>query len=291
MVRKLILGTVQFGLDYGINNNIGKPKIENVHKILDVAYENEIRILDTAESYGSAHMVLGNYLRKNPTKKFKIITKLSSTQFLNKGKLKMHLVNQIEDFNTKQIHGYMIHNFKKLIQDDYLLKELEMIKREGLVNKIGISLYENEEIVNVIKNYSCFDFIQVPFNLLDNESRRKKVLEQAKKKNIKIFTRSTFLQGLFFKPLNSFPSNLNPLKKYIKKLKNISESSRTDINAIALNYCLSKSYIDKILIGVESLNQLNKNLDHVRNNYLFPELEIDKIIVRETPLLNPTNWN
>tara|TARA_Y100000768_G_scaffold310435_1_gene244800 strand:+ start:4990 stop:5901 length:912 start_codon:yes stop_codon:yes gene_type:complete len=291
MIRKLILGTVQFGLDYGINNNIGKPTTKNIYKILDYAYENEIKTLDTAESYGNAHPIIGDYLKKNPTKKFKIITKLSSRKILNKGNLKSHLINTIKEFNIEQIHGYMIHDFKNFIQNEYLLKELELIKREGFINIVGISLYENDEIVNVINNYNNFDFIQVPFNILDNEIRRGKVLKLAKKKNIKIFTRSTFLQGLFFKQLNSFPSNLNPLKKYIKKLKNIQVSSQTDINSIALNYCLSKKYIDKVLIGVDSLSQLKKNLNHIKDNNLNYQTEIDKIIVKETKLLNPTNWN
>ncbi len=291
MNRKLILGTVQFGLDYGINNSIGKPTNKNIYKILDYAYENGIRTLDTAESYGNAHLIIGNYLKKNSKKKFKLISKLNSKQILNKGKLKFHIINKLKEFNIEYIHGYMIHDFKNFIQNEYLLKELESIKREGFINIVGISLYENDEIVNVINNYNNFDFIQVPFNLLDNETRRGKVLKLAKKKNIKIFSRSTFLQGLFFKQLNSFPSNLNPLKKYIKKIKNIQASSQTDINSIALNYCLSKKYIDKVLIGVESLSQLKKNLNDINNNNLDFKTEIDKMIVEETSLLNPTNWN
>ena len=291
MNRKLILGTVQFGLDYGINNSIGKPTNKNIYRILDYAYENGIRTLDTAESYGNAHLIIGNYLKKNSKKKFKLISKLNSKQILNKGKLKFHIINKLKEFNIEYIHGYMIHDFKNFIQNEYLLKELESIKREGFINIVGISLYENDEIVNVINNYNNFDFIQVPFNLLDNETRRGKVLKLAKKKNIKIFSRSTFLQGLFFKQLNSFPSNLNPLKKYIKKIKNIQASSQTDINSIALNYCLSKKYIDKVLIGVESLSQLKKNLNDINNNNLDFKTEIDKMIVKETSLLNPTNWN
>ena len=291
MNRKLILGTVQFGLDYGINNSIGKPTNKNIYKILDYAYENGIRTLDTAESYGNAHLIIGNYLKKNSKKKFKLISKLNSKQILNKGKLKFHIINKLKEFNIEYIHGYMIHDFKNFIQNEYLLKELESIKREGFINIVGISLYENDEIVNVINNYNNFDFIQVPFNLLDNETRRGKVLKLAKKKNIKIFSRSTFLQGLFFKQLNSFPCNLNPLKKYIKKIKNIQASSQTDINSIALNYCLSKKYIDKVLIGVESLSQLKKNLNDINNNNLDFKTEIDKMIVKETSLLNPTNWN
>ena len=64
MSNKLILGTVQFGLKYGINNTIGKPKKNEVLNLLKFAYNSGIRVLDTAEAYGNAHQLIGNYHKK-----------------------------------------------------------------------------------------------------------------------------------------------------------------------------------------------------------------------------------
>ena len=75
MSNKLILGTVQFGLKYGINNTIGKPKKDEVLSLLKVAYNSGIRVLDTAEAYGNAHQLIGNYHKKQADFKFEIITK------------------------------------------------------------------------------------------------------------------------------------------------------------------------------------------------------------------------
>ena len=75
MERKLILGTVQFGIDYGVNNSIGKLEENKVLELFKIAHNQGIRILDTAEVYGNAHEIIGNFHKKNDDSRFKIITK------------------------------------------------------------------------------------------------------------------------------------------------------------------------------------------------------------------------
>ena len=60
-MAELCLGTVQFGMKYGINNTLGQPSEENVFEMLDTAFENGIRVIDTARAYGTAETVLGRY--------------------------------------------------------------------------------------------------------------------------------------------------------------------------------------------------------------------------------------
>ena len=72
MNSKLILGTVQFGLNYGINNTIGKMSEDKVFELLETAYDLGIRTLDTAEAYGNAHSVISNF-HKQSKKRFNII--------------------------------------------------------------------------------------------------------------------------------------------------------------------------------------------------------------------------
>ena len=74
---QLILGTVQLGLDYGINNDVGKPSVEKSFEILDYAFNNGISILDTANAYGDSEKIIGNYMKKTGNE-FKISTKLSA---------------------------------------------------------------------------------------------------------------------------------------------------------------------------------------------------------------------
>ena len=131
----------------------------------------------------------------------------------------------------------------------------------------------------------------MPYNLLDNKSKREKVFLKAKEKGIEIHTRSTFLQGLFFKDVNTLHKNLLPLKKDLSDLILLSKKSNISLAELALNYPLSKSYIDKVLIGVDSLEQLKNNIKATENDFDKSIYEkIDCIQIKNTKLLNPSNW-
>ena len=70
-MNKLALGTVQFGLDYGVSSTTGKVKPEEVGKILNYAHSAGISLLDVAPAYGNSEKVLGNA----NVDRFKVVTK------------------------------------------------------------------------------------------------------------------------------------------------------------------------------------------------------------------------
>ena len=80
-VEKIILGTAQIGMSYGIANTKGKPSKVDSFKILDFAYENNIRYLDTAKIYGNSEEIIGLYIQENQKKNWKIITKINNVDF------------------------------------------------------------------------------------------------------------------------------------------------------------------------------------------------------------------
>jgi aryl-alcohol dehydrogenase-like predicted oxidoreductase len=290
LVHKLVLGTVQLGLDYGINNASGKPSIEKAFKILNTAFKNGIKTLDTAEAYGDSQEVIGKFHKKNPKKKFNIITKLAAKHSLGKNELKKHILLNLDKLSSTKLYGYMFHNYQSFKKDIHFYNELIAVKKEGLVEKIGISLYSNEEILDIITNYSNFDFIQVPFNLLDNQFKRKNILLKAQLKNIEIHSRSVFLQGLFFRNLNELPEKLTALRPYLEKIKKLKEKHFINTETLALQYTLQKPYIDNVLIGVEDEDQLLDNINICKRTISIPHSSIDEIKVKEEMLLNPSNW-
>ena len=155
----------------------------------------------------------------------------------------------------------------------------------------GISLYSDNEIKDIIENYNEFDYIQIPFNLFDNETKRKDIILKAREKGMAIHTRSVFLQGLFFKSIEELPSNLNPLKSYLEELHKIRIEQNISMEELALQYVLQKKYINHVLIGVDNSKQLNNNIKTCLNNSIIPHELLDKINVIEKKLLNPSNWN
>lgn len=290
MKNKLILGTVQLGLNYGINNSKGKPTLKNAFQILNTAFDNGIKILDTAEAYGNSQEVIGLFHKKYPKKHFKIITKVAPNTINTETDLISQIKKNCKQLNVEMLYAYMFHHYNVLIENKTIYQNLIDTKEKGLIQKIGISLYTNIEIEDIISNYPEFDIIQIPFNLFDNESQRKEVILKARKKGIEIHTRSAFLQGLFFMDIKKLPFSLNTLKDDLKQLALLQEKHKLDTTTLALQYVLQKTYIDNVVIGVDSEKQLLANLDVVNKNYKIPHQEIDAIDIENKELLNPSNW-
>jgi aryl-alcohol dehydrogenase-like predicted oxidoreductase len=290
MMSKVILGTVQFGLNYGINNTKGKLSEQEVFKLLETAYDLGIRTLDTAEAYGDSHKIISNF-HKNSKKRFNIISKYSSSNIEYPNDLIQRIQVHCLNFNVNCLEGYMFHSYIDFINNfNKDPKILDKITNSGLVKKIGVSVYSNDEIEDLL-NFKNISLIQLPFNLFDNEYQRKEILEKAKKRNIEIHTRSVFLQGLFFKNINALNNSFYPLKSDLTKLEILKQNYNVDMNSLALNYAINKKYIDKVLIGVDSIDQLTKNIESINNgfdNSIFKK--IDSIKIGNKKLLNPSNW-
>jgi len=281
MGNKLSIGTAQFGLDYGINNSSGKISFKDANEILKSSLSYGIKNIDTAAVYGDSEKMIGKLKEFNSEfNSFRITTKLkySSTRTLE---------SQISDskirLSVSNIDCLLFHSFQ-----DYLLFNLN--KKPKYVTKIGVSLHSNEEIEKAI-NDPLIEVIQAPFNLLDNQSKRGLIFKKIKMKGIEIQVRSIFLQGLIFKNHRDLPLNLIPLVPFLTEIKKIAKKNRISLQQLALSYVLSKTYIDTVLIGVDSLDQLSSNIKSFNNemNWLAFE-EVDSIIVDCPNLLNPVNW-
>ena len=286
--KKLILGTVQMGLPYGISNTRGKISLDDSLAILEYAYNKGIEILDSAEAYGNAHQVIGLFHKKYPTKIFKIITKLPNQLDVN---IEEKVVEYLNELGVDQLHAILFHSFssyKENINNFDVLKKLKLDKK---IKYIGVSVYTNEEVEEVTSNEDI-DIIQLPFNLFDNINLRGELLEKAKSKGKAIHTRSALLQGLFFKDTNDQNETVRSLKTELVILADITKKYNTTISQLALSYCLQQNTIDNVLIGVDSINQLKDNIRSV-NYRIKPEAtnEINKIKVKNLELLNPSLWN
>jgi len=283
-IDKVILGTAQLGLNYGINNKFGRPDKESSFHLLRLAKKEGIKTLDTAEAYGLSHEVIGEF-HENYKDRY-----IVNTKFKNSGK---SLVNKIaanlKELNIDNINVYFFHNFSDVYNLE-ILNECIRLKKEQKIQKIGVSVYTNQDIIKA-SLIDEIDVVQLPFNLLDNYQLKGEAIEKAKSLNKELQVRSVFLQGLFFMRNDELPSKLQPLANYLKKLNNLSSDLNTSIECIALNYCLKKSTIDHVLFGLENEEQLNRNLECLNFDLNDGVMEyIDSIRVLETDLLNPQNW-
>jgi aryl-alcohol dehydrogenase-like predicted oxidoreductase len=290
MTNKLILGTVQFGLDYGINNATGKVNTDEVKHILNYAYQMGIDKIDTAAAYGEAEKNIGNYFKDQTIAgqgvNFKVITKLD----LKSNSWRSSLQNSLELLGLEKIETLLFHSFQDY-ENNIELFEKEILREKGtLFNKVGVSVYENSELFT-LSNMDNVNVIQCPFNLLDNHIVKGQLLESLDKKGIEVHTRSCFLQGLFFKPIANLPSYLLPLATYLQTINRLSKENKIEVGHLALQYALSKPYITGVLFGVDSIEQLKKNIAWAEQLIDTDILaQIDQIDIVDKALLNPSKW-
>jgi uncharacterized protein len=286
--NKIILGTVQMGLSYGINNPHGKIKDEESHEIFKMAFKSGIRFLDSAETYGNAHQVIGDFHSQNPKCIFKVITKIPPLDKIENIEVKIE--QYLQELNISKLECLMFHSYQSYKNNLNLIPRLRILKEKGQIKHFGVSVYTNEELKDLV-NKNKVDVIQLPFNLLDNLSIRGKLLQEAQDKGILIHTRSAFLQGLFFKD----PHNENAIAKLIKpqliEINMLAQEADISIGTLALAYCIEQSCINQVLIGVDSANQLQLNLNAVE--YQIPKeviKSINHIKTNNKDLLNPALW-
>ena len=276
-MSKLILGTVQFGLQYGINS-AGRPSEEAVKSILAEAFQGGINTLDTSSAYGNSEEILGECI--TPEEDFKVVSKYPKGETPVGEMFK----DSLKRLKVDKLYGYLLHHFEVYNNNPKVWDEFIALKESGKVQKVGFSLYTPEELQFILDHKSPFDLIQVPFNIFDKKFLP--LMKEVHEKGVEIHVRSTFLQGLFFKDRETLPEKLRPLKKYLLELDDFSRQSGLSISEIALNFNLQNPYIDGVLIGVDNVSQLQMNLTSVKDT----PIDVN-IVVKEKELLNPVNWN
>lgn len=288
MSSKLILGTVQFGLKYGISNTIGKPKKNEVLNLLKIAYISGIRVLDTAEAYGNAHQLIGNYHQREDNFKFKIITKFP--HHIKPNLIKNKVIEYLNIMYVKNLDVIMFHSFDSFKSNYKALKILNELRSEGLINNIGVSVYTNTQLESLI-NEDLITVVQLPFNLLDNFSLRGDIINKLKEKGKIIHTRSAFLQGLFFKKTTDKLSVVQSLKCHLNFLNQIIKKQGCTMEELALSYCINQNNIDNVIIGVDSKSQFSANIKAASYKINKETLKsINNISVENLDLLNPSLW-
>jgi aryl-alcohol dehydrogenase-like predicted oxidoreductase len=280
--NRLVLGTVQLGIKYGINNTSGKPNDQQAMEILKTAKAEGIRALDTADGYGSGQNLIAQF----GADQFSIYSK-----FILQGKsFKQCLEQTLGELKTRSITGYSFHRFSELPHFSFY-EEVEEAKKQKKIKHFGVSIYSNEDFLSAIEN-DHIDFIQIPFNLFDNYLARGKYLELAKKKNKVIQIRSIFLQGLFFKTNVISRPKLAPLEHALKQIREIANEYNITVHELCMRYAHSFSTVDQILFGTETLEQLKFNLNCDKSALPNEVLEkIHQVKISDLQLLNPGNWN
>ncbi|MBT4764575.1 aldo/keto reductase [bacterium] len=280
MIDKIALGTVQFGVDYGINNAGGQIHIDEARKILNLARESSIDMLDTAYEYGNSEQVLG----KIGVDKCQIITKTSSLengieQVIN------DFYQSLERLKINKVAGLLVHDFHDIQHPQFndLFKQLKDLKQQGIIQKIGFSTYAPNQVDFLLDNFD-FDLVQLPFNVFDNRLVQGGQLKNLKESGVEIHARSIFLQGVLLN-FNNLSNYFIAWKGQFMEYQTMAKEDGLSLLEYALNFALNTTEIDKVLVGVDNEKQLREIIQSVKSSS-----DLSPYPINEVELLDPREW-
>lgn len=286
-MSRLALGTVQFGIPYGVANQTGQVTRAMAKAMLQLAAANGIDTLDTAIAYGESEDCLGGI----GTEGFKLVTKLPSIQDgcrdVN-GWVQEQVAASLSRLGVSKLYGLLLHRPDQLLglNGKKLYQSLQHLKDDGQVQKIGVSIYAPSELDAITKLFHL-DLVQAPFNLVDRRLLTSGWLERLKEGGVEIHTRSSFLQGLLLMPYEAIPPKFAPWAELWSKWQDwLTRHSVTALQA-CLAYPLSFSEIDRVVVGADSVSQLKQIIEAA--NYM-PQVNLPNLQCEEENLINPARW-
>lgn len=283
---KIALGTVQFGLKYGVANTKGLVPEETAKDIIDLARILSIDTLDTAAAYGTSEEVLGRI----GVDAFKVISKIPPrTESIESPKrwIKCCIDKSLRNLRRDSLYGLLLHRPLDLLQPNgsALYNSLLDIKSQGLVKKIGISVYGPSDLENLA--HFKFDLVQAPMNILDRRLKNSGWLEKLKQNNIEIHIRSAFLQGLLLMPEAQRPTYFKPWRKLLSEYDEWIRLHKITPLQACLGFLNNHHEIDKVVVGVETITQLREIIS--ASSHQAPNIP-ESIHSMDENLINPICW-
>lgn len=256
-MSKLCLGTVQFGMKYGVNNALGRqPDKQECYDIIEKALQAGITIFDTASAYGTAESLLGGFPWESHMPR--VISKLPPECPDDESVVADKIQESLQRLNLSVLYGYLLHRGSDMDRKS-VMAGLAAVKGQGLVKKIGVSIYEPEEAMQAV-NDPVIDIIQIPYNVLDKRLDKAGFFDKARENNKEIYARSAFLQGLLLMKPAEAEISVAQSGKLIAEFQGVAQEYGFSSAEAAMLYSLYHKGIDYVVFGVETVEQLRDNL-------------------------------
>ncbi len=287
-MNRLALGTIQFGLPYGIANQTGQVSRAVANAMLQLALANGVDTLDTAIAYGDSETCLG----EAGTQRFKVVTKLPAVPDNCENVsnwVQQQVSMSLSRLGVNKVYGLLLHRSEQLQGSNglELYQALQALKDNGQVQKIGISIYSPTELDALIPLYR-FDLVQAPFNLVDQRLYRTDWMRRLKEEDVEIHTRSAFLQGLLLMSQADMPDKFSQWDRIWQTWHQWLANYAASAVQACLAFPLSFPEIDRVVVGADSVSQLAQIIS-AANMALqadFPEIHSD-----DENLINPVKWS
>lgn len=288
---RLALGTVQFGLPYGVANIQGQVSFDQAEAMLGAMRKVGIDTIDTAIAYGEAETVLGRIGISG----FRLVSKVPA---LREPALSVddwvvaHVEASLERLRVPRLGGLMLHAPDDLLgpHGSDLARGLLRARDAGLAERIGLSVYSPEQLAALVDRLPL-EIIQIPLNVFDRRFVETGWLDRLVSDNVEVHARSVFLQGLLLMPSDCIPSKFAPFRSLIDGwhswLAGDAAAGMSTVQA-CLAHVASYAGISRLVVGADSLAQLQNIIEAAS---AVPLLAPKSLASPATPLINPAQWN
>ncbi len=285
---KLALGTVQFGMQYGVANTGSRVASNEVAQILEEASQRGIDTLDTAISYGDSEQVLG----LAGVNGWRVVGKLPAIPEDEEdvgGWAREQTGGSLARLGVAQLYGLLLHRPEQLLgpRGDELYGALLGLQEQGVVRKIGVSIYDPAELEQITRKWS-FDLVQAPFNILDRRMLDSGWVDRLQALGIEVHARSIFLQGLLIMPGGSRPARFNRWQEIWETWECWLADNRLSPLEACLRYALSVPGLDKLVVGVDGIRQF-REIVAVGEQLLGSTPDFPRVL--DQALINPSMWS
>lgn len=294
---KLIVGTAQLGMNYGIQDNITILDDFQKDVFLSSIWESGERWLDTAEGYGIAEKRIGAWHIKNPGKEFNICTKIAGLDHSTRNAFfestKQHVKQCCDRLKVQKIGILLWHDANEYLENKSACEEAMCeLQADGLIIRWGVSAYPYHNISSML--CSGMDVIQLPMNILDSRLIRCGIVNDLAKSGIEIHARSVFLQGLLTKPCLSANNKLAFCQNALSAFQAVCRRYGRTQEQMAIDYLQSISGISRMIIGFHNISQykevrcLINSAQHLNENDV---IDIQNLFIDiDERIITPTMW-
>jgi len=288
MTGRLALGTVQFGLRYGVANTSGQVSPDEVTAILQQARAAGVDTLDTAIAYGDSEQRLGEI----GVEGWRVVSKLPAMpgDCTDAADWVEEAVEcSLRRLNIDCLYGLLLHRSQQLLEPrgEDLYAALVELKDKGLVEKFGVSIYDPEELDRLWSRFQL-DLVQAPFNILDRRIETSGWLIRMRQAGTEVHVRSVFLQGLLLMEANRRPEKFDRWQPLWDRWNQwLIEQALTPVQA-CLGFAMSRPEVDRVVVGVDNRRQLGEILSAAQTR--VPALPT-MLKTDDLDLINPSRWD
>ncbi|GGJ64217.1 aryl-alcohol dehydrogenase-like predicted oxidoreductase [Anoxybacillus voinovskiensis] len=283
---KLALGTVQFGMHYGAFNHAGQPSKEEVKRIFITAKQNDIRTIDTGAAYGCSEEIIGECIESDS--RFLVVTK-TPVNINDASDIKKSCYDSLQKLGIDHLYGLLVHRPHHLLDGkaEHIYRVLDELKRDGLVKKVGVSVYTPKELESILARFAL-DLVQIPLNVFDQRFLHRGLLRKLKHIGIEIHVRSIFLQGLLLQDVEKVPKHFSKVRKTMIDYFAFLNSCKLSRLEGAIHFVKQIDEVDRIVVGVDHVQQFIEIIEAYNKN--IPRIDFSSFAMEDEDILNPSLW-